>query len=248
MRASAVDVLPVLYRDESCVAVAKPAGLAVHRSRLHMGSDVLLQRLRDQLGQRVFPVHRLDRATGGVVVFGLTSAAARQLVDTFAGGLAHKRYWAIVRGYLAGEGLIDHPLVDLDSGVSRASRTRYRTLRHAELPIPVGRYQSARYTLLELEPLTGRQHQLRRHLKHISHPIVGDTTHGRGEHNRLFRELAGLQRLWLLARALSFPPPGTGRYVTVTAPLDEGWRALLQRLGWFDEAAPGGAAGQDLAG
>ena len=142
---------------------------------------------------------------------------------------------------MTGEGLIDHPLVDLDSGVSRASRTRYRTLRHAELPIPVGRYQSARYTLLELEPLTGRQHQLRRHLKHISHPIVGDTTYGRGEHNRLFRELTGLQRLWLLARSLAFPQPWTSQDVTVTAPLDEGWRALLERLGWMDEPELAGA-------
>jgi tRNA pseudouridine65 synthase len=201
----------------------------------------LLQRLRDQLGRRVYPVHRLDRATGGVLLFGLSSGAARQLVDAFTAGLARKRYWAIVRGHLAGAGLIDHPLVDLDSGVSREARTRYQALCRAELPIPVGRYQTARYTLLELEPLTGRQHQLRRHLKHASHPIVGDTTYGRGEHNRLFRELTGLQRLWLLARSLAFPQPWTGQNVTVTAPPDEAWLALLERLGWADAPVLAGA-------
>ena len=248
MQAPAAAALPVLYRDDCCVAVAKPAGLAVHRSRLHPDSDVLLQRLRDQLGRRVYPVHRLDRATGGVVLFGLSSEAARQLVDAFTNGLARKRYWAIARGHLEGDGLIDHPLIDLDSGVSREARTRYRALRRTELAIPVGRYPTARYTLLELEPLTGRQHQLRRHLKHVSHPIVGDTTYGRGEHNRLFRELTGLQRLWLLARALAFPQPGTGQEVTVTAPPDEAWRALLERLGWMDAAAPGGAVAQDGTG
>jgi len=245
---AAVAPLPILYRDDACVVVAKPAGIAVHRSRLHAEADVLLQRLRDQLGQRVYPVHRLDRATGGALVLGLSSEAARQLVEAFTGGLARKRYWAVVRGHLAGEGLIEHPLVDLDSGVSREARTRYRGLCLAELPIPVGRYQTARYTLLELEPLTGRQHQLRRHLKHVSHPVVGDTTYGRGEHNRLFRELTGLQRLWLLARAISFPQPRTGQDVTVTAPLDEAWRALLQRLGWVDEPAPAAVARQDGAG
>jgi len=243
MPASATVALPILYRDDCCVAVAKPGGLAVHRSRLHADSDVLLQRLRDQLAQRVYPVHRLDRATGGVVVFGLSSEAARQLADAFSAGRARKRYWAIVRGHLDGEGLVDHPLVDLDSGVSREARTRYRALCRAELPIPVGRYQTARYTLLELEPLTGRQHQLRRHLKHISHPIVGDTTYGRGEHNRLFRQLTGLQRLWLLARAIAFPHPRTGQELRLAAPLDEAWCALLERLGCADAAALGGAAG-----
>ena len=248
MTASAAAEIPILYRDDCCVAVMKPGGLAVHRSRLHADSDVLLQRLRDQLAQRVYPVHRLDRATGGVVVFGLSSEAARQLADAFSAGLARKRYWAIVRGHLAGEGLVDHPLVDLDSGVPREARTRYRALCRAELPIPVGRYRTARYTLLELEPLTGRQHQLRRHLKHISHPIIGDTTYGRGEHNRLFRQLTGLQRLWLLARAIVLPRPGIGGDVTVTAPPDEAWRVLLQRLGCADESSPVGAIRQDGVG
>lgn len=238
----AAAALPVLYRDDCCVVVAKPAGLAVHRSRLYTDADVLLQRLRDQLGQRVYPVHRLDRATGGVVVFGLSGEAARQLVEAFTGGRAEKRYWAVVRGHLAGDELIDHPLADLDSGVSREARTRYRALCRAELPIPVGRYATARYTLLEAEPLTGRQHQLRRHLKHISHPVIGDTTYGRGEHNRLFRQLTGLQRLWLLARAIAFPHPRTGHWVAATAPLDEPWLALLRRLGWEDAPAIAGAA------
>lgn len=234
--------LPVVYRDDCCVAVAKPAGLAVHRSRLYADDDVLLQRLRDQLGQRVYPVHRLDRATGGVVLFGLSSDAARQLAASLAAGLARKRYWVVVRGHLEGETVIDHPLRDLDSGVPRPSRTGYRALHRAELSIPVGPYPTARYTLLEAEPLTGRQHQLRRHFKHVSHPVIGDTTYGRGEHNRLFRRLTGMQRLWLMARALEFPQPRTGQPVSVAAEPDEAWLRLFDLLGWNGGADAAGDA------
>lgn len=226
------DGLRILYRDATLVAVHKPAGLVVHRTALAPAADPLLQRVRDALGRRVYPVHRLDRATAGVVVFGLSSAAAQGLAGALEGGETRKTYWAVVRGWPADEGLIDHPLVDLDSGARRDAVTGFRTLARGELPVPVGRFATARYALLEVVPRTGRQHQIRRHLKHAAHPVAGDTTYGKGEHNRLFRTLFGEQRLWLLARGLELPHPASGERLRIESLLDAGWRALLARFGW----------------
>lgn len=222
----------ILYRDATFVAVHKPAGLVVHRTTLAPEADPLLQQVRDTLGRRVYPVHRLDRATAGIVVFGLSSAAARGLAIAMEGVGTRKIYWAVVRGWPADEGIIDHPLVDLDSGVRRDAVTGFRTLGRGELPVPVGRFATARYALLEAVPRTGRQHQIRRHLKHAAHPVAGDTTYGKGEHNRLFRTLFGEQRLWLLARSLDLPHPVSGERLRLEAVLDAGWCALLARFGW----------------
>jgi tRNA pseudouridine65 synthase len=224
--------LAVLYRDAHFVAVHKPAGMPVHRTGLSPVREVVLQRLRDQLRHRVYPVHRLDHATSGVLILALDPEAARRFGELVAGGAVRKRYWAIVRGFTAEAGEIDHPLTDLDSGVRRPALTRYRSLARIELPLAVGRYPAARYSLVEAEPVTGRQHQIRRHFKHVSHPLIGDTTYGRGEHNRLFRGLAGLQRLWLLARRLSFVHPFEGAAVDVAAEPEAEWAALFERFGW----------------
>jgi tRNA pseudouridine65 synthase len=238
--AAAPDRLAVLYRDADFVAVHKPAGMPVHRTGLSLVREVVLQRLRDQLSQRVYPVHRLDHATSGVLVLALGPEAARRFGELAAEGAVRKRYWAIVRGLTAREGEIDHPLADLDNGVRRPALTRYRTLASVELPLQVGRYPTARYSLVEVAPVTGRQHQIRRHFKHISHPLIGDTTYGRGEHNRLFRELTGLQRLWLLARRLCFTQPFDGRRVDVTAEPETEWAAIFERFGWRAEATSDG--------
>jgi tRNA pseudouridine65 synthase len=224
--------LAVLYRDAHFVAVHKRAGMPVHRTGLSPVREVVLQRLRDQLRRHVYPVHRLDHATSGVLLLALGPEAARRFGALVAEGAVRKRYWAIVRGFTAEEGEIDHPLTDLDSGARRSALTRYRSLARVELPLAVGRYPTARYSLIEAEPVTGRQHQIRRHFKHVSHPLIGDTTYGRGEQNRLFRELAGLQRLWLLARRLSFVHPFTGVDVDVVAEPEAEWAALFERFGW----------------
>jgi tRNA pseudouridine65 synthase len=232
--------LAVLYRDAHFVAVHKPVGMPVHRTGLSPVREVVLQRLRDQLGRRVYPLHRLDHATSGAVLLALSPEAARRFSALVAQGAVHKRYWAIVRGYAPPDGEIDHPLADLDSGVRRPALTRYSTLARIELPLPVGRYPAARYSLVEAEPISGRQHQIRRHLKHISHPLIGDTTYGRGEHNRLFRELAGLQRLWLLSRSLRFVHPFEGARVDVVAEPEREWALLFERFGWQRPAEPPG--------
>lgn len=222
-----------LFRDEHYVAVHKPPGLLVHRTWLAEDTDFLLQRVRDRVGQRVYPVHRLDRATSGVIVFGLSPAATRRLRSAFEAQQVSKCYLAVVRGWVTAAGTVDHPLDDPETGVGRRpALTRYRPLARTELPFAVDRYPTARYSLVAAEPLTGRRHQVRRHLKHVAHPIVGDTSYGKGTHNRFFRSRFGLDRLLLVASELRFVHPYTGDPVLIRAARDPDWERLLEALGW----------------
>jgi tRNA pseudouridine65 synthase len=225
--------LRLLYRDDHLVAVDKPPGMLVHRSRLASGEDdALLQRLRDALGRRVFAVHRLDRPTSGLVVFGLTPEAGRRLSLLFETRRVEKVYLAVVRGWLGTpqqpDGVIDYPLADAPELPARSALTHYRSLARLELPYAVGRYPNSRYSLMELRPRTGRTHQIRRHLHHI----VGDTTHGEGSHNRLFREHYACKRLLLHALSLKFVHPFDGAPLRIESPPDTQWQTLMVRLGW----------------
>lgn len=224
--------LSVLYRDEHFIAINKPAGLQVHRSRISQATEFVLQRLRDQIGQRVYPIHRLDRPTSGVLLFGLTSAAARAMAEQFQARQPTRRYLAVVRGYPELRGLIEHPLQDEDGSSSREAITTYRRLATIELPFAVSRYPTSRYALVEAELHTGRRHQIRRHFGHISHPLIGDTTHGQGAHNRLFRREFGIYRLLLHAHSLALRHPFTARKLTMSAPLPAEFAQLLARFGW----------------
>lgn len=227
-------MLKILYQDDHYIAVYKPAGLLVHRTGLARESDAALQRLRDQLGRVVYPVHRLDRATSGVLLFALAREAMTRLMAQFEAGEVSKSYIAVVRGFTPGQGCIERPLKTAKASErTQPARTDYRRLGTAELPIPVARYPAARYSLVEVFPRTGRYHQIRRHFNGISHPVVGDTTHGDSEHNRLFRRHFECHRLLLLARTLEFEHPYTGKPVAITAEPDAGWRELLQQLGWL---------------
>jgi len=240
--------LTVLYRDESLIAVDKPAGLLVHRSLIDRHETrYAIQTLRDQIGRRVYPVHRLDKPTSGVLLFALDPATARRVGETFEAGRVAKRYLAVVRGHTDEQGVIDYPLKEqldrmTDVGVrpdkpAQPAVTAYRRLATVELPWRVDRYPTSRYSLLELRPRTGRKHQLRRHLKHIAHPIVGDTTHGKARHNRLFQEQFGNDRLLLAAVRLSLPHPVDGHLLDIAAPLTGAFARVVERLGWGAEAA-----------
>jgi len=238
------ETLPILFRDENLIAVHKPSGLLVHRSSLDRHETrFALQILRDQIGQPVFPVHRLDKGTSGVLLFALNREVVRSLNSQFESGEVAKTYLAVVRGHPPESGEIDHPLArmaDEHAGISASvheqpaqpARTRYRRLATVELPYQVDRYPSSRYALLELAPETGRWHQLRRHLKHISHPIIGDATHGKGRHNRLFQELFGCQRLLLAATELRLTQPLSGLALCLRAEVAADFSALIERLGW----------------
>jgi tRNA pseudouridine65 synthase len=224
-------VLRILYQDDYLVAVDKPPGLLVHRTGLDAGeTQFALQLLRDQLGRPVWPVHRLDKGTSGVLLFALDAETARALGQAFeAPDAVHKTYVAVVRGWPPEAGLIDHPLrrMEDDARAGRLevqdARTRYRTLERYELPLPQASFPTTRCARVELQPLTGRRHQLRRHLKHIAHPIIGDATHGKGALNRGVAALLGVQRLWLHARALALPHPTSGHTLRIDAPVGPEW-------------------------
>jgi tRNA pseudouridine65 synthase len=241
------ETLPILYRDERLVVVDKPSGLLVHRSPIDRHETrFALQILRDQLGQRVYTIHRLDKGTSGVLAFGLDPDTARECSAIFAQRTATKTYVALVRGWPPTEGLIDRALVAIEderigpqSAEPRASLTAFRRIAAYELPVRVDRYPTSRYALVELEPHTGRRHQLRRHLSRESHPIVGDSTYGKGRHNRLFRELFGVNRLLLACTRLEFVPPSRpGPPLRIEAPLAAEFAALLGRLGAEHAADP----------
>jgi tRNA pseudouridine65 synthase len=239
--------LPVLYLDERMVVVDKPSGLLVHRSPIDRHeTEFALQRVRDQLGRRVHPVHRLDKPTSGALVFALDADAARQLSHAFAHGGVRKRYLALVRGWPASEGTWDRELAAVEDDVlgpqsttPRSALTHYRRVAAYELPERVDRYATSRYALVELEPATGRRHQLRRHLAGASHPIVGDSTYGKGRHNRLYAERFGVRRLLLACTELAFEATPAGGPLTVAAPLAREFAELVARLDADYAAEPG---------
>ncbi|OYY93246.1 MAG: pseudouridylate synthase [Hydrogenophilales bacterium 28-61-23] len=233
--------LPIVYRDDWLIAIDKPAGLLVHRSALDRHETrFALQMLRDQIGQPVYPAHRLDKGTSGVLLFALDRDVGRALSGQFERGEVDKRYLAVVRGHPLEAGEIDHPLPRMADeyagiaglGAAQPAVTRYRRLATVELPHAVDRYPTSRYALLELQPLTGRWHQLRRHLKHISHPIIGDATHGKGRHNRLFQDLFGCHRLLLAATEMRLTHPVSGRDLQLHAVLADDFAGVIERLGW----------------
>lgn len=233
--------LRILYRDTHLIAVDKPAGLLVHRTRIADAQAAALQQLRDQIGHRINPVHRLDRPTSGVLLFAFSSAATRALQETFDRGQVRKRYLALVRGYLEDSGSIDKPLRQARHKPERPARTDYLCLERAEATFPAGPYERARYSLAAVEPATGRLHQIRRHFRHLRHPVLGDTTHGDGHQNRAFRANLGIHRLMLMARTLELPHPVSGEQLRITAPLPEAFRHACRTLGWPetpDDAAP----------
>ncbi len=235
--------LEILYQDDDLVAINKPAGMLVHRSWLDKHETVFaMQTLRDQIGQHVFPIHRLDRPTSGVLLFALNSEMARLMCEQFELHKVQKSYLAIVRGYLNGEARIDYPLkIQLDKIADKFSTepkepqlavTDYKMLKQAEMPYPAGKHQTARYSLVELFPQTGRKHQLRRHLKHIFHPIIGDSRYGDLHQNRAFSEKSGCHRLFLHSKSLTFTHPKTLQKIEIFAPLDAQWQKVFQFFGW----------------
>ncbi len=239
------ETLPLIYRDEHLVVINKPSGLLVHRSPIdRRETRFALQLLRDQLGQRIYPVHRLDKPTSGVMVFALTPAVAKQLAEQFAQQQVKKAYLAVVRGYSPPQMLIDHPLrADPDPyagrpefGEAKEAQTDIRSLAQQQLEVAIEGYPSSRYSLLVAEPHSGRPHQIRRHLKHISHPIIGDAKHGRGRHNRYFAQHLDCPRLLLHALALRFRHPLSGRDHYFHCPVDGCYETLLRRFQWMQAA------------
>lgn len=243
------DTLDIIYRDEYLVAINKPSGLLVHRSAIDRHETrFALQQLRDQIGQQVFPVHRLDKPTSGALLFALSREAAKKTGALFAMGQAQKTYAAIVRGHPPERGAINHPLVEEHDGYTdRNARkdkpaqdavTLFHCLASIELPIAVDKYPQSRYALVRCEPKTGRKHQIRRHMKHINHPIIGDAKHGKGNHNRFFQTHFNAHRLLLAATELHLPHPYTQEPLHIKARLDDTFLRLLTTFAWYDKVPP----------
>jgi len=222
------NLLHVLYEDDHFIAIDKPAGMLVHRSKMDSKEQVFaVQTLRDQIGGHVFPVHRLDKPTSGILFFGKDPASARAFSSLLQSSEVSKTYTAVVRGWTLEEDFIDYALKErLDKTTDSKARsdkpaqqavTHYARVSTVEIPIPVGRYETARYSLVTIQPKTGRKHQLRRHFKHIFHPIIGDRKYGDRDHNAYFRTDLGISRMLLAATGLAFVHPFSKQNIHIMA-------------------------------
>lgn len=209
--------LEILFEDDSLIAINKPHGLLVHRTALDRhATEFALQMVRDKIGQRVFPIHRLDRKTSGVLLLAKSSLIHKELSNAWAERRVEKTYLAIVRGFTEESGVIDYALRN-ERGTIQEAITKYTTLNQSEIDLPQGKFSTSRYSLVELKPVTGRMHQLRRHMSHIFHPIIGDRPHGCNKQNKLFKEKFSMESMMLHAESLTFCHPVSQQNLTFIA-------------------------------
>ncbi|MFK7935074.1 MAG: pseudouridine synthase [Saprospiraceae bacterium] len=224
-------LLKILYQDPHLVAINKPHGLLVHRTKIATdATEFALQLLRDQIQQKVFPIHRLDRKTAGVLLFGLNSEVVKIVQQAFIERHVQKRYLAIVRGYFPDEIKVDHPLTN-DRGKTQEAVTFFKKITQTELDLPFGKYATSRYSLIEAFPQTGRMHQIRKHLNHLRHPIIGDRPHGCNKQNRLFLEKWQMKRMMLHAESLQLPHPLTDEKLIIKAEISSEFQRMQNELG-----------------
>lgn len=229
-------LLSVLFEDDDYIAINKPSGLLVHKTKIAKDDNpqFALQLLRDQIGQKVFPLHRIDRPTSGVLLFSKSATAATLFQSQFTAKEIEKSYLAVVRGYMPEEhALIDHPLKKELTGDLQEAKTEYWKMAEVEIPVASSaKYTSSRYSLVRLYPHTGRMHQLRRHMAHSRNYIIGDTTHGQNKQNTFFRENYQLNNLLLHAWKIGFVHPMHHKKVEITAPLPAHFSDILETFGW----------------
>lgn len=222
--------LEIIYQDDRLVAINKPHGLLVHRSPIAAdASEFAVQLLREQIGRKVYPVHRLDRKTGGVLLFALDPEMNSAMQQLFMERKVDKTYLAIVRGHSPDSGTIDYPLTDEKGNVHQAV-THFKTLESFDIPVPFGKHLTSRYSLVEVKPETGRMHQIRKHFAHIFHPIIGDRPHGCNKQNKLFLEKWGMNAMLLHASVLMFVHPETGEKVQISAPVQHDFERMLHEF------------------
>lgn len=235
--------ISILYQDQDFVAVYKPEGLMVHRSNIDRHeTQFLLQILSEQLEQFLYPINRLDRATSGLMLYAFSSEVAHLLHQQLLNNTASKNYLLVCRGHCPAEGTIDHalkPLVDFrkkhkarPEKPAQSAVTRYKRLDTIELDIAVDKYPSSRYSLVQASLLSGRRHQLRRHFKHISHPIIGCPKYGKSTHNRFFAEQLAAPRLLLHSYHMRLAHPRSGKEMTICAEPEGSFSQLLERFAW----------------
>ena len=225
-----------LYEDEYLVVAKKVAKISVHRSEMCRDRRTLLTMVRNKLGgQYVYAVHRLDRPVSGPLLFAKSPEMCRELQKQFNEKTVEKKYLALVRGWLEGEGEVDKQLVKKSNGAIQDCLTRYRGLATAEIDEPLGKFPTVRYGLVELEPVTGRYHQLRRHMRDLAYPIIGDSTDGDSHQNRFFREKFELRRLMLHCFYLSFKHPVSQELIKTYLEPDKDLLRIYDQLGMYEQ-------------
>jgi len=226
------EIFKILYDDDWFIAINKPSGILVHRTPISEDRRFVLQLLRNQIGQRIYPAHRLDRGTSGVLVFGKNREAASRLAEQLRAKTIEKEYLAIVRGYIDREGIIDYPLSSDKHKEPQEAITRYELLRQIEIEAAISRYKTARYSLVKVIPETGKMHQIRKHFSHIRHPVIGDKKHGDIKHNKYFKSNFNVSRLLLHSSYFAFRHPESNQKIEIKAPLDKEFTKALQLLGF----------------
>ena len=223
-------MLEIIFQDEHLVIINKPHGLLVHRSKIATNTDVYaLQLLRDQIGKKVYPVHRLDRKTSGVLIFALSPEVNSLMQKQFAANQVSKIYQAIIRGYTPESGTIDYALTN-DNGKTQDAVTNFKTLQQTEIEVAHGKFTTSRYSLIEIHPQTGRFHQIRKHFAHLRHPIIGDRPHGCNKQNKLFKEQWNMITMMLHANRIEFNHPITNEPMLINAPFHEEFMRTLDFL------------------
>ncbi len=225
----------VLHEDAHVVAVVKPNRLLVHRTDIDFHEPHNLRDLVNKTREKdawLQPVHRLDKPTSGIVLFATPGDALNGLKLEFVHRRTTKVYWAVVRGWTEDEGVVEKPLPTAHNPEPKEARTVYRTLARTEIAHPVGPYETARYSLVECRPETGRFHQIRLHFRHLRHPLVGDSRYGDKKHNRFVAASTGTDTLLLHAGRLEVTHPETGRTMVLSAGVPDPWVAVLDGWDW----------------
>ncbi|QEK50567.1 pseudouridylate synthase [Pedobacter aquae] len=223
-------MLEIIYQDENIIAINKPHGLLVHQSPIARNAEEFaLQLLRDQIQQHVWPAHRLDRKTSGLLLFALNKETDRLMQQQFMENKVQKKYLAVLRGHSPDELLINYPLKK-ENGTLQDAITHFKTLARTEIPLAVGKHPTSRYSLVEAQPQTGRMHQLRRHFAHIFHPIIGDRPHGCNKQNKFFKEHFQMESMLLHASELEFFHPLSNEKLHLKAALQPEFIRMLAIL------------------
>ena len=225
-----VNKLEIVFDDMHIIGINKPPNIAVHKSKVVGNQDVfVLQLLRNQVGYKVYPIHRLDSKTSGVLLFAKSSQDVANFQQLFYTKNIKKDYLAIVRGFFPEKQTLDYGLKTEDGKIQEAI-TSFSLINKYELPIPFGKHSSSRYSLISCAPLTGRTHQIRRHLAHLNHPIIGDRPHGCNKQNKLFKERWDMYSMLLHAKSVSFIHPITNQKMHIEAKVSGEFKRMLDML------------------
>jgi len=222
--------LDILYEDKYLVAINKPHGLLVHPSgKADEDRETAMYLLKEQLDKWIYVTHRLDSKTAGVILFAVNAKVQKKINHQFEKRLTKKVYYAIVRGYTDDADTIDYALTNT-KGKTQEAITHYETIVRTEIDVPLGEHETSRYSLVKLMPETGRYHQIRKHLAHIDHPIIGDRPHGCNKQNRMFKKVFNSMTMFLHARSLKFYHPREEKDIEIKAPLQPEFKNMLTTL------------------